>query len=541
MLAVVLAACSTCASVAHPAELPKISKSGDSEQLIVDGKPYLILGGELGNSSAGTAAQADSILPRLATMHVNTVLMPVAWEQIEPDEGTFDFSILDHWIEVAREQHLHLVPLWFGSWKNGVSSYVPPWVKQDLKRFPRAESADGAPLETLSTLGAETLNADSAAFSALMKHIKQKDENQQTVLMVQVENEVGYLGLGRDRSATANRLFESSVPAELMQELQKNRDHLSPELRVHFNPAGKTWSAAFGDASDEVFMTWNYARYIQAVTEAGKREYPLPMYVNCQLPAPGERAGQYPSGGPHPYYLEIYRVTAPSVDFYSPDIYWPNFEYWIDRYRFDGNAVFVPEARMDGAAFNALYAYGEAKAFGFSPFGIDSVQPSPTLESAGPGVADVYEVLSELSGMLLRSQTSGNVRALVLNKDSPRPTRTVALGGYLFDAALSRTWPARSLATDDGAMIAIQAKQNEFYVAGSGLTISFARDPDTDNKLSGIASIEEVSRDANGGWITQRWLNGDQSNQGRQLSMDPHRMRIYHVRLYAVDRPASGR
>jgi hypothetical protein len=374
-----------------------------------------------------------------------------------------------------------------------------------------------------------------------MKHLKEKDENQQTVLMVQVENEVGYLGLGRDRSAAASRLFEGPVPPQLVRELQKNRDLLSPELRVHFNPAGKTWRTGFGDASAEVFMAWNYARYIQTVTEAGKREYSLPMYANCQLPAPGERAGQYPSGGPHPYYLEVYRVTAPSLDFYSPDMYWPNFEYWIDRYRFNGNAVFVPEARMDSAPYNALYAYGEAKAFGFSPFGIESLQPSSNPESTGPNIADAYGLLSELSEMLLPSQASGNVRALVLHKDSPRPTQTVVLGGYLFEAALSRTWPARTLATDDGAMIAIQSKPNESYIAGSGLTISFARDPDTDNKLSGIASIEEASRDANGGWITQRWLNGDQSNQGRQLSMDPHRMRIYHVKLYAVDRPASGR
>jgi Domain of unknown function (DUF5597)/Beta-galactosidase len=541
-LAVLLAGCFMCVFVAHAAELPRISKSGDSGQLIVGGKPYLILGGELGNSSAGTAAQADSILPRLVAIHVNTVLMPVAWEQIEPMEGTFDFSVLDHWIDVAREQHLHLVPLWFGSWKNGVSSYVPTWVKQDPKRFPRAESADGAVTETLSTLGTETLKADSTAFAGLMKHLKQKDENQQTVLMVQVENEVGYLGLGRDRSVKANELFEGPVPTQLMQGLEQNRDLLSPELRVHFNSAGKTWRAAFGDASDEVFMTWNYARYIEAVSEAGKREYPLPMYVNCQLPAPGERAGQYPSGGPHPYYLEVYRVTAPSVDFYSPDIYWPNFEYWIDRYRLKGNAVFVPEARMDGAAYNALYAYGEARAFGFSPFGIDSVQPpSSNLESAGPSVADVYDVLGELSDLLLAGQASGGVRAIVLHKDSPRPTRTVALGGYLFEATLSRTWPARALATDDGAMIAVQSAPNEFYIAGSGLTVSFARDPDTDNKLSGIASIEEVSRDANGGWVTQRRLNGDQSNQGRQLSMDSRHMRIYHVKLYAVERPAPSR
>ena len=539
-LVVLLASCLSGTLATHGAEPPRVSKSGDSGQLIVDGKPYLILAGELGNSSAGTAEQADSILPRLAAIHVNTVLMPVAWEQVEPSEGTFDFSIMDHWIDVARAQRLHLVLLWFGSWKNSVSSYVPAWVKQDPRRFPRAESAGADGFEILSTLGTETLHADSAAFSALLKHLKEKDENQQTVLMVQVENEVGYLGRGRERSAAANQLYEGPVPPQLIVELQKNRDAFSPELRTHFDPAGKTWREVFGDASNEVFMAYNYARYIQGVAEAGKREYPIPMYANCQLPAPGERAGEYPSGGPHPYYLEVYRVTATSLDFYSPDIYWPNFEYWIDRYRFKGNAVFVPEARMDSAPFNALYAYGEAKAFGFSPFGIDSVQSS-NAESTSPSVADVYDVLGQLSDMLLPGQVSGNVRALVLHKDSPRPTRTVALGGYLFEAALSRTWPARTLATDDGAMIAIQSKPNEFYIGGSGLTISFARDPDTDNKLSGIASIEEVRRDASGGWATQRPLNGDQSNQGRQLSMDPHRMRIYRVKLYAADRVGSGR
>lgn len=530
-----LAACILCTPLVNAVEIPTISKSATGGQLIVNGKPYLILGGELGNSSAGTAAQAEIIFPRLAEMHVNTVLMPVAWEQIEPVEGQFDFSIQDHWIDVAREQHLHLVFLWFGSWKNAFSSYAPTWVKKDLKRFPRAVSADGTALEILSTLGTETARCDGRAFSSFMKHLKEKNQNQQTVLMVQVENEVGYLGQGRDRSAAADHLFTSPVPTQLIESLEKDRDALSPELRTHFKPVGKTWREVFGDAADEVFMAWNYARYIEVVAAQGKQAYSLPMYVNCQLPAPAERAGEYPSGGPHPYYLAIYRAVAPSLDFYSPDIYWPNFEYWIDRYKFAGNAVFVPEARLESAPYNALYAFGEAGAFGFSPFGIDSLQMKTDADTSGPGVKAVYEALSSMSDILLSAQASGLTRGLVLHNTSPRPTQTVALGDYLFEATLSRSWPAKTLLADDGAMLIVQTRTNEFYIAGSGLIVSFFRNPDVDNRVSGIASIDEVTRSGDQ-WRTERHLNGDQSNQGRQLSLDPHHVNIYRVTLYAANR-----
>lgn len=521
--------------VASANELPRLSKLEDGGQLIVSGKPYLILGGELGNSSAGTAAQADTILPRLARMHVNTVLMPVAWEQIEPTEGHLDFSILDHWIDVAREQHLHLVLLWFGSWKNAFSNYAPAWVKQDTRRFPRAISADGVELEILSTLGPETLLADSRAFSNLLTHVREKDSDRQTVLMVQVENEVGYLGRGRDRSTAANRLFQGEVPKALLHQLQDRRASLSPELASHFNPLGWSWKEVFGEASDEVFMAWNYARFIQVVAEAGKRSYPLPMYVNAQLPAPSERAGEYPSGGPHPYYLQVYQAASPAIDLYSPDIYWPNFEYWIQRYRLPGSPVFVPEARLEVAPFNAMYAYGAAKAFGFSPFGIESIEPASDRVGTKSSMEQTYEALSDLTDMLLPAQATGKTQGLVLHADSPRPTQTVALGGYLMEATLSRSWPAKTLLTDNGAMIVIQSASDEFYIAGQGLTVSFTRDPDVDDRLAGIASIEEVSR-IDGGWVTQRRLNGDQSNQGRQLSLAPNQVRIYRVVLYAAER-----
>jgi hypothetical protein len=289
----------------------------------------------------------------------------------------------------------------------------------------------------------------------------------------------------------------------------------------------------FGDAADEVFMAWNYASYIEAVTHAGKSEYALPMYVNAQLPAPQERAGEYPSGGPHPYYLEIWRAAAPSIDFYSPDIYWPNFEYWVHRYEIPGNPIFIPEARIESAPYNAFYAYGQARAFGFSPFAIDGLTLPAKDDAPKPEMIQVYELLDSMRDILPPAQAAGLTRGLVLHTTSPRPTQTVALGGYLFEATLSRSWPARSIIADDGAMLILEASPGEFYILGSGLTVSLARDPDVGSRIAGIESVEQVSR-ASGQWTTERRLNGDQTNQGRQLMLDPHQQHIYRVRLYSI-------
>ena len=307
------------AVTAGGAELPRFRDG----QLIVQGRPILLRGGELGNSSAGTAAQADAILPELARMHLNFVLMPVAWEQVEPKEGSYDFAILDHWIDVARAQKMHLGLLWFGSWKNAFSEYAPEWVKADERRFPRVRSVHGEPLEILSTFGDELPRVEGRAFAAVMAHLREKDGGEQTVLMVQVENEMGTLGTARDRSAEANRAFAAAVP---------------PALAEHFHSRGGTWREVFGAAADEKFMAWRYALHVEAVARAGKSEYALPMYVNAQLPAPMERPGEYPSGGPHPNNLAVYRAVAPAIDFYSPDIYWPEFEYWLKRYEIGGKS-----------------------------------------------------------------------------------------------------------------------------------------------------------------------------------------------------------
>lgn len=539
-LALTLVALGLTAGTAAAQDLPTVGVENGASQLLLHGKPYLALAGELGNSSSGTAAQADEILPRLAKLHFNTVLMPVAWDEIEPEEGRYDFSVPDHWIEVARQQNMHLVFLWFGSWKNAFSEYAPAWVLSDTKRFPREISAEGLPLEILSPLGDETERCDARAFAALMSHVRERDAAQQTVIMIQVENEVGYLGVGgRDRSARANALFQQPVPALLVQYLSGHRDQLSDELREQFHPAGHTWAEMFDEAADEVFMAWHYGLFVNQVVRAGKAAYNLPMYMNAQLPAPFEHGGDYPSGGPHPYYQAAYRAAAPAIDFYAPDIYWPDFEHWVNWYRQEGNPVFVPEARLDVAAGNALYTYGEARGFGFSPFAVDSIPAEPAHPESGPGIGDVYATLASMSDAILEAQQKNQIRALVLHENSWRPSQTVALGGYLFRASLSRSWPTRQLAASNGAMMVMQSVPNEFLIAGSGLTVTFLRDPDTDDQMAGIAGIEQVAN-SGGKWVTERVLNGDQSDQGRQLLMAAHEMHVYRVRLYAYPRSGSG-
>ena len=322
----VLAAQAQTASVPH--SIPHLEKRGAVTRLIVNDKPFLALAGELHNSSSSSRQYMRSVWPRLARMNLNTVLAVVTWELTEPEEGKFDFTLVDGLIEDARHFNIRLVFLWFGSWKNGESSYPPYWVKADRNRFPLAQNASGKALNILSTLSQSSRDADARAFAALMHHVRQVDGEQHTVIGIQVENECGVLGDSRDRCPAANEAFGRPVPQQLTAYLQQHKATLIPEFRKVWEAAGAktagTWEEVFGKGTetDEIFMAWNYSQYVGRVAAAGKAEYPIPMYVNAWLvQRAGEKPGSYPSGGPVAQVHDIWRLGAPQIDFLAPDLY----------------------------------------------------------------------------------------------------------------------------------------------------------------------------------------------------------------------------
>lgn len=525
-------------------ELPHLRRQGDAKQLVVDGRPFLILGGELGNSSASSVDYMRPIWPKLVALNLNTVLAPVYWELIEPEEGEFDFALVDSLIRDARHHGLRLVLLWFGSWKNSMSSYAPLWVKTDQERFPRAQDSLGRGLEILSPFSEANRDADARAFAALLRHLREVDGRQHTVVMVQVENEIGMIPEARDRSDVANRLYEGPVPRELMDYLQRHRGTLVPELRERWEAAGfrtsGRWEEVFGPgpATEELFMAWHFARYVEAVAAAGKAEYPLPMFVNAALIRPGHAPGRYPSAGPLPHLLDVWRAGAPSIDFLSPDIYFPNFVEWVRKYDRPGNPLFIPEAGRAGApgvAMNAFYAVGAHDAIGFSPFSIESIA-----DPASDPLRRSYDVLAQLAPLILEHQGRGTIAGFLpvvafdgVVDDTPQK---VTLGGYELTVSFRDPWAphfaeeaARQGVPVGGGLI-IAVGPGEYVVAGSGIVVTFAPDGPGD-PIAGIASIEE-GRYEGGRWVPGRRLNGDENHQGRHLRIPPGEFGIQRLKLY---------
>lgn len=523
-------------SLCLPAQtsLPHLQRRGNAVQLIVNEKPFIVLGGELGNSSASDMRYMQPIWPRLAAMHLNTVLAPVYWELLEPQEGVFDFALVDSLITAARWHRLKLVLLWFGSWKNSMSCYAPAWVKKDTRRFPRAQDKQGRGQEILTPFSQNNLDADSKAFSALMRHIRQTDSREQTVIMMQVENEIGMLPDARDYCPAANEAFQRPVPYALMSYLQQHKASLAPELSKAWQSSGfKTngdWEEVFGKslATDELFMAWHFAQYASSVAETGKKMHPLPMFVNAALNRPGVTPGDYPSAGPLPHVIDVWKAGAPFIDFLSPDFYNPDFKHWNDLYTRDDNPLFIPEIRFEySVAAKAFYAIGHYQAIGFAPFSIESTD-RPEAEPIGK----TYDVLSQLGPLISAAHGRGVMEGAWVDKI--RPADTIRLGGYTFivkhDYTLGWSPGAKEEQWPQSGGLILQTGADEFIVAGTGIVITFLSGQ-ADQPIAGILDIDE-GRYIDGQWVPGRRMNGDQSHQGRHLRFPVGEYGIQKLRLY---------
>jgi beta-galactosidase GanA len=528
---------------ARAQELPRIVEDQGRATLMVDGAPWFLLGAQVDNSS-GWPERLDLVWPAAELLRLNTLEVPVYWEQLEPSRGHFDFTVVDAILTQARAHKMRLVLLWFGTWKNGKMHYVPDWVKSDTTAYPRMLSRAGVPIDVLSPNAPANLDADRTAFTALMRHLKEKDP-QHTVLMMQVENESGSLGLVRDFSLLAQKIFDALVPADLLKALNKQP-----------GAGSQTWSQVFGDDADETFAAWSVSRYINAVAAAGKQELPLPMYANNWLKSPRAfpiatiPGDDYPSGGPTINMFPVWKAMAPSLDLLAPDIYVPNSERYrsvMRDFHQPGNPLLIPESLgfepFPGATGYARYLYfalGDG-AVGFANFGLDRLNITQPLNQEMQAVVNGFALLGSFTPQLAALKFAGKLQTAVEEDGISQKELAFAIDGTpaAFNSASSApaapanaAWrvivsfppaydpPAAPISTTsdttalhEGRAVVASLGPNEFLVAGIDCRVQFALPAHSNGKQPQMLKVEEGHYDG-ATWVRTRLWNGDETDYG---------------------------
>jgi beta-galactosidase GanA len=530
------------ATGAHAAnDLPRIVSDNGRHALMVDGAPFLMLGGQAQNSSNYPAA-LPKVWAALNDAHANTLEIPVAWEQIEAKEGTFDFSYVDTLVAQAREHKTRLVLLWFGAWKNTGPAYTPEWVKFDNKRFPRMIDKDGKTSYCLSPLGTNTLASDKRAFVALMTHLKQIDGDQHTVIMVQPENEVGTYGVARDYSPAGQAAFRKTVPAAVLAQQPPKAGRAKTG----------TWTEVYGDYAEQYFHTYAIASYIEELAKAGRAVYDLPMYVNNALrdphlnePTPPWKA-DFASGGPTYDVIGIYKAAAPHLDVAAPDIYMPESKKVsanLQLFKRPDNALMVPE--MGNAAGYARYVYQiiGMGALGVAPFGIDYFEYSNyplgskyTDKRMVEPFAKVYDVFAPMQRSWAKWAFEGRTYGAAEGDD--RAAQTLAMNGW--EAKLSfrefqfgereylkdKNEYAAGTEQPSGGIAIAQIGPNEFVLVGQQIRVKLNGTGANAGKPAMFARVEEGHFDADGKWTMERNWNGDQTDYGLNLPATPTVLKV---------------
>jgi hypothetical protein len=495
--------------------MPKVIESDGRHALLVDGEPYFILGGQAHNSS-GWPAMLPGVWSAIEDMHANTLEVPVYWEQIEPQPGEFNFSLIDTLLFQSRERHVHLVLLWFATWKNGSNHYIPGWMKQDASRYPNITGRNGKPVDAPSPNIIATLEADKKAFASVMRYLKKSDP-QHTVIMVQVENESGSWGSVRDYSPASQKLIEGPVPPELL------KPELLQALQVP-NTGGGSWSKVFGDHADEYFHAWSVARFVGQVAAAGKSEYPLPMYVNAALrdPLTNPPPTNYESGGPTDNVIPIWKIAAPSLDFLAPDIYLPGSDKVmkvLELYDRKDNALFVPEISSAPEYAKYLYEVIARGGLGFSPFGIDdngiAETGRETAERLEPFSRE-YATVMPMMRQLAKWGFEGKIKAAIEREDHSDQNielnswqATILYGSGRGNGFIPNPQPS-------GKAMIVQLDENNFIVTGTGCRITFHPLGKNLGRAWQYLKVEEGSFE-NGEFKTRRILNGDETDWGGPL------------------------
>jgi hypothetical protein len=510
------------------ADAPQLVQKDGRYALMVDGRPFLILGGQLHNSS-GWPSELPQVWESMAALHANTVEAPVYWEQFEPQQGHFDYTNIDQIVEGARAHHLHVVFLWFGTWKNGNMHYVPSWVKVDPKRFPHTIRPDGEPIDVLSPQSRNTLEADKAAFVALMRHLKQIDNDQHTVVMVQVENESGNIGSVRDNSTESNKEFAGQVPTDLLAAAHKQSG---------------TWSQVFGSEADEIFQAYHQAKYINEIAAAGKAEFAIPLYINVWIDYPAAQLAQrqldtpgiaYPSGGAVQKLVGLWKALALSLDMIGPDIYAddsPFYRETMKAYHRPDNPLWIPEtARDDSFGKFLFYAIGEG-AIGFSPFGIDRSGWNILGDQGWKAHANNFALIGPMSREIARLEFEGKLKTAV--EEPGQTAQELDFGEWQATVAYGFPQPdgRRAPGTKDAhaAAVVAQLGPDEFLVTGVDVSVIFH----LPGKLPWIHSMiltAEQGTYENGVWKPLRLWNGDETDRGLAFSQRPEVVRVKMVRF----------
>lgn len=451
--------------------IPFIEKRlNGGHRLVVDNEDFLILGLQWACNSCFDEETMGPLFEQAKKIGANTAVLPVYWSQLEPQPGKFDFSILDYEISMCRKYDLKLIPLWFASYKNAECCYAPHDIRTDPS-YRKVIRKDGSVQSAcLCPTGEDALKRDITAIRELALHLKEIDAEQNTVIMLQIENEPGIMGTDRCHCSVCDTLFD-------------------------------------GSESPEMFTARCIARYVNTVAGAAKEVYPLPTYANVWLSAsvadvPGF---SYPAGGAVKNMLDIWLSESNNLDMIAPDIYqhsYLSFKAICEHYARENNPLYIAETssglsgRVDK---NAFYAIGCHGAIGFDPWSIDIPFPDqsdaplvhPLDGTWGPqayALRDSYKSIAD--AMLAITDAVGTDRIAVFVQEDGESGTSFMLGGVAF--CVNYEGGTRGMV--------IHLGENQFIALGKGYRIQ-PRKPSPDGRA---LPVEELHR---GRFESSKWLD----------------------------------